>query len=271
MKFDHPTQSLLPRFARGGMVYLTICLVAGSPFSAHADELLIAVAANFARPMQALVAQFEQDTEHTATISPGSSGKLFAQIINGAPYDVFFSADQAKPIALEQRGQIVPGSRMTYAAGQLALWSKDPMRIRNGRASLQDQTFSRLALANPKLAPYGAAARQVLVRLGLQSSEPKWVFGESVAQTYQFIATGNAELGFVALSQILHNGKITAGSAWIVPNCLHTPILQDAVILPRAANKPAAAQLMAYMSAQALPIMRSFGYLDVAVAEQNSC
>jgi len=242
--------------------YLATLLVvfAGAPLGAA--EVQVAVAANFTAPMQAIAAAFEQDTGHKARLSFGSSGKFFAQIKHGAPFQVFLSADDTKPAKLEREGMTVPGSRFTYAVGTLVLWSAQPGLVDAEAAVLGKGGFKHLALANPKLAPYGAAAMQTLETLGLTDRVgSKIVQGENIAQTYQFVATGNAELGFVALSQVMSDGKLGSGSAWIVPASLHTPIRQDAVILARGEGNPAATALLRYLKGEkAVAVIESYGY-----------
>jgi len=222
----------------------------------------VAVAANFTAPMQKLAADFEQATGHHAQLAFGSTGKFYAQIRNGAPFDVLLAADDETPAKLEQEGLAVSGSRFTYSIGQLALWSAKPGYVDNKGAVLKRGTFAHLALANPKLAPYGAAAVESLNKLGLLATlQPRFVQGENIAQTFQFVSTGNAELGFVALSQVFEGGKLKTGSAWIVPASLHNPIRQDAVILVRGKDNPAALALMKYLKTdKARAIIRAYGY-----------
>lgn len=231
----------------------------------YADDILIAVAANFAAPMQDIARQFESQTGHTVKLSFGSSGKFYAQITHGAPFDMFFSADRAKPEALERDRKTVPDSRFTYAIGQLVLWSRDDDLIKASAEVLRNGQFNKLALANPRLAPYGLAAQQTLEHLGLRSiTEAKWVQGENIAQTYQFVSTGNAELGFVAGSQVLKLEKLISGSAWLVPSNLHAPILQDAVVLKIAENRPVVHEFVAYLkSPEGAATIRRYGYLVV--------
>lgn len=230
--------------------------------TANAEEIHAAVAANFTAAMKEIVAQFEKSSEHRVALSFGSSGKIFAQIQNGAPFQVFLSADQAKPQALEVAGLAVSGSRFTYAVGALALWSSKPDVVDEDYTRLKNGDFNKLALANPKLAPYGAAAVEVLDALKLkQATEPKWVMGENIAQTYQFVATGNADLGFVALSQIMDKGHVKEGSSWIVPDELYSPIRQDAVLLRVAKDSAGAKALLAYLRGdEARQIIASYGY-----------
>lgn len=229
---------------------------------AHAAEVKVAVAANFTAPMQQIAAQFERDTGHRAQLAFGSSGKLYAQIKNGAPFQVFLSADEDKPAALVGEGLAVADSRFTYAVGRLALWSARPGYVDAKGEVLKRGAFRRLAVANPKTAPYGAAAMETLNRLGLSAAlEAKLVQGENIAQAYQFVASGNAELGFVALSQVMQNGKIATGSAWLVPDTLHAPIRQDAVLLVSGRGNVAARALLEYMKGdKALRIVRDYGY-----------
>jgi molybdate transport system substrate-binding protein len=228
----------------------------------YADEIHVAVASNFTAAIKDLAARFEQQTQHQVTLSFSSSGKIFAQIQHGAPFQLFLSADQTKPKALEKGGWVVPGSRFTYALGSLVLWSAQPDKVVNDSGILHTDDFNKLALANPKLAPYGAAAVQVLEALQLTSAtQRKWVMGENIAQTYQFIATGNAELGFVALSQVIATEALAAGSGWRVPTELHQPIRQDAVLLKRAQDHVGARAFWTYLrSEEAQTIIRSYGY-----------
>ncbi len=228
----------------------------------QAAEVSVAVAANFAAPMQKIAAAFEQDSGHKAMLVVGSSGKFYAQIKNGAPFQLLLSADETTPARLVQEGLGVASSRTTYATGRLVLWSRDAGRVDDQGRVLHTSGFAHLALANPKLAPYGAAAVQVLQGLKLVATlAPTFVQGENIAQAHQFVATGNAELGFVALSQVFMDGKLTQGSAWIVPAHLHAPLRQDALLLNPGKNSAAAAALLAYLrSDTARAIIRSYGY-----------
>lgn len=229
-----------------------------------AETVSVAVAANFTAPMRQLAAAFEQQTGHRTILSFGSSGKFFAQIKNGAPFQVFLSADDQKPGQLEKDGLTLPATRFTYALGRLVLWSADPQLITepDGAGILKTADFKHLALANPKLAPYGGAALETLQNLNVYAAlKPKFVVGENVSQTYQFIASGNAKLGFIALSQVLTDGQIRQGSYWIVPTTLHQPIRQDAVALATGKENPAVNALMNYLrSDQAGAIIKAFGY-----------
>ncbi|MED5612160.1 molybdate ABC transporter substrate-binding protein, partial [Pseudomonas sp. JH-2] len=200
--------------------------------AALADEVQVAVAANFTAPIQAIAKDFEKDTGHKLVASFGATGQFYAQIRNGAPFEVFLAADDTTPAKLEQEKATVPGSRFTYAIGKLALWSAKDGYVDAKGAVLKQGGFQHLSIANPKTAPYGLAATQVLDKLGLKDKlAGKLVEGQNIGQAYQFVSSGNAELGFVALSQIYKDGKVTGGSAWIVPADLYEPIRQDAVIL----------------------------------------
>ena len=241
---------------------LFFALTAAIAGFAHADEVQVAVAANFTAPMQQIAAQFEKDSGHKAVLSFGATGKFYAQIVNGAPFELLLAADDETPARLEKEGQGVAGSRFTYAIGKLVLWSADPALVDGKGEILRKGGFRHLALANPKTAPYGAAAVETMGKLGVLSTlQPLFVQGENISQTQQFITTGNAELGFVALSQVFKDGRITGGSAWIVPASLYEPIRQDAVLLARGKDKPAAAALAAYLKGdKAKAVIRSFGY-----------
>jgi molybdate transport system substrate-binding protein len=230
--------------------------------SLHAAEARVAVAANFAEPIKALAAVLEKTTGHTLKISVGATGGLYAQIKNGAPFDVMLAADTKTPAQLEADGLAVPGSRFTYATGKLVLWSADASRVDAQGAVLKSDGFRKLAIANPKTAPYGAASVEVIDRLGLSAVlKPKLVQGESIGQTYNFVHTGNAEIGFVALSQVLDGGRLKGGSMWVVPQTLHGPIRQDAVLLKRGANNEAALALMKLLKSPNIKdLIRSFGY-----------
>ena len=241
---------------------LFFALTAAIAGFAHADEVQVAVAANFTAPMQQIAAQFEKDSGHKAVLSFGATGKFYAQIVNGAPFELLLAADDETPARLEKEGQGVAGSRFTYAIGKLVLWSADPALVDAKGEILKKGGFRHLALANPKTAPYGAAAVETMGKLGVLSTlQPLFVQGENISQTQQFITTGNAELGFVALSQVFKDGRITGGSAWIVPASLYEQIRQDAVLLARGKDKPAAAALAAYLKGdKAKAVIRSFGY-----------
>ncbi len=228
----------------------------------QAAEVQVAVAANFSAPMKAIATEFQRDTGHTAVLALGATGQFYAQIRHGAPFAVFLAADDETPARLEKEGLAVPGSRLTYALGRLVLWSKRVGYIDPGGEVLRGGRFEKIAIANPALAPYGAAAIEVLDRLGLQERlTPRIVQGANISQAHQFVFSENAPLGFVALSQVMQNGRIQEGSAWLVPSALHTPIRQDAVLLQPGRGQAAAQALLAYLqSAKAKAIIRSFGY-----------
>ncbi len=240
-----------------GAFVLLLCAM-----GARAGEVQVAVAANFAAPMHKIAEDFEQDTGHKLLVIVGSTGKHYAQIKNGAPFDVLLAADAATPKRLEDEGLTVAGRRFTYAVGKLVLFSARPNFVDNAGVVLTGGGFAHLALANPQTAPYGAAAKQALQSLGLyQSLQAKIVLGENIAQTFEFVFTGNAELGFVALSQVAPPDKVVAGSWWPVPAGLYSPIRQDAVLLKKGAGNPAALALMQYLrSDKALAVMRAYGY-----------
>ena len=249
---------MLPRLHR------LLALTAALAFTtlARADVVQVAVAANFTAPARALAEVFARTTGHEAKLSFGATGAFYTQIKNGAPFDVLLAADNERPARLEKEGDTVAGSRFTYATGQLVLWSAKPGFVDDQGAVLKGGHFGKIAIANPKNAPYGAAAVEAMEKLGLAATlQPKLVTGESIGQTYNFIATGNAELGFVALAQVLEGGKLKSGSMWVVPAQYHAPIIQDAVILNRAASNPAAKAWMELLKTpQSKALIRSYGY-----------
>lgn len=230
--------------------------------TAHADEVKVAVAANFTGPMQVIAVLFERDTGHKASLAFGATGKFYAQIANGAPFEVLLSADDETPARLVREGLAVTGTSFTYAIGKLVLWSTNPKLVDDKGEILKKGGFKHLAIANPKTAPYGAAAMQTMSKLGVVDSlKPLFVQGENIAQTHQFVSTGAAELGFVAYSQVIKNGQVGSGSGWVVPGNLYDPIRQDAVILSKGKDKPAATALLNYMKGQkAQEVIKSFGY-----------
>lgn len=240
------------------MVWGLVLAAAG----ARAGEVSVAVAANFTAPMQRIAVAFEKDTGHRAVPAFGSTGRFYAQVSNGAPFQVLLAADDETPAKLEKEGATVPGTRMTYAIGRLVLWSARPGVVDANGDVLRRGGPERLAIADPKLAPYGAAAMQVLGKLGVHAAwRPKIVQGESIAQAYQFVATGNAPIGFVALSQVMADGRIDKGSAWTVPAGLHDALRQDAVLLLPGKDNPAALALLQYLKGDAArAILRGFGY-----------
>ncbi|UVM58124.1 molybdate ABC transporter substrate-binding protein [Pseudomonas sp. B21-012] len=230
--------------------------------SAWADEVQVAVAANFTAPIQAIAKDFEKDTGHKLVAAYGATGQFYAQIKNGAPFEVFLAADDSTPEKLENEGDTVKGSRFTYAIGTLALWSAKDGYVDGKGDVLKKNEFKHLSIANPKAAPYGLAATQVLNKLQLtEATKGKIVEGQNITQAYQFVSTGNAELGFVALSQIYKDGKVSSGSAWIVPSNLHEPIKQDAVILNKGKDNAAAKALVEYLKGpKAAAVIKSYGY-----------
>ena len=241
---------------------LAIFLGVLGSFSAQADEVQVAVAANFSAPIEEIAKAFNKATGHQLKISTGASGKFYAQIKNGAPFQVFLSADEEKPAQLEKDGLAVQGTRFTYAIGKLVLWSADPAVVDVKGKVLERNQFNKIAIANPKTAPYGEAAMETLNALKLKSLiEPKIVMGENISQTYQFVATGNAAIGFVALSQITKDNKLTGGSAWVVPEKLYSPINQDAVLLVNGKDSAAARQLLVFLRGdESLKVIKSYGY-----------
>ena len=255
----HCTFANLRRFAKRGFVTCLMVLFASAVVAA---EVHVAVAANFTAPMKQIALEFEKITNHKVVLSYGSTGKFYAQIVNGAPFDVLLAADNETPEKLEKEGAVVSGTRFTYAIGRLVLWSAKPEMVDEKGGALTRNNFNRLAIAAPKLAPYGAAAIEALTKIGLLSQlQTRLVTGDSIGQTFSMVSSGNAEMGFVAMSQVFEHGKLKSGSAWVVPANLHTPLMQDAALLARARSNPAALQLLTFLkSAQARAIMNSFGY-----------
>lgn len=235
-----------------------------------ADDISIGVASNFTAPMKQLVQTFEQQSPHRVKVSYGSSGKLYAQIRHGAPFQLFFSADQDKPEKLVEEGLAVAGSGFTYAIGQLVLWSADNTLLlpqADLKTVLLHKRVKRIALANPRLAPYGMAAAEVLSALSItNATRNKWVMGENIAQTYHFVSTGNASLGFIARAQLPTEspdvpGSSLAGSYVQIPQSLYSPIRQDVVLLQKGVNHPAALAFLSFMRGdQARNIIQTFGY-----------
>ena len=247
------------RHNKKSVMALTVFILLNS--SVFADTTLVAVASNFTRPMTEIATEFEKETGHTAKLSFSSSSKFVSQIENGAPFDVFLSADESSPLRLEKDGFAVSGSIHTYAIGKLVLWSSIPGYIDDQGAILANGKFEHIALADPKLAPYGAAAVDYLNRKKLlEKLQPFMVMGENISQTHQLISSGNVELGFIALSQVSEKGKITSGSGWIVPQNFYAPMKQDAVLLKTGDENPAAKALLDYLkSAPALAIIKKYG------------
>ena len=228
-----------------------------------AEEVRVAVAANFTSTLKEIAIQFERKSGYPTLISSGSSGKFYAQIKHGAPFDVFLSADAARPQLLEDEGLAVPGSRFTYAVGRLTLWSPDPLMLKDdGPTMLLNGRFEHLAIANPKTAPYGTAARHVLEQLGLWNHlKDRIVQGENIGQTFQFVFSHNAQLGFVALAHVLDPKIKGAGSRWNVPESLHERLSQDAVLLNNGQHNVAAIAFLDFVKGPtARTIIERFGY-----------
>ena len=234
----------------------------GASVASRADEVQAAVAANFTAPMKEIATAFEAATGHKVVPAFGSTGKFYSQIRNGAPFEVLLAADSETPPKLETEGDAVVGTRFTYAIGKLVLWSAQPGFVDGKGKVLKEGKFEHLAIANPKLAPYGAAGVEVMKKLHVfEAIEPKLVQGESITQAFQFIESGNAELGFVALSQVIKDGKIGSGSGWIVDPKLYKPIKQDAIILLKGKDKPAAIALLDFLKGEkARAIIKTYGY-----------
>lgn len=234
---------------------LLLALIAAT---ATAAEVTVAVAANFAAPMRSIAAHFEAETGHRAKLAVGSTGAFYTQVRNGAPFDVLLAADDETPLRMEREGLAVAGSRFTYALGRLALWSAKPGVVDERGDVLRQGSVARVAIADPKLAPYGRAAVETMKHLGVyERLQPRIVQGENIAQAFQFVATGNAAVGFVALSQVVD----AKGSKWIVPEALHAPIRQDAVLLARGRGNPAALALLQFLKGpKARGIIRAYGY-----------
>ncbi len=245
--------------------FLAACAVALllTASAARGDEVLAAVATNFLNVVTQLEPEFEAQTGHDLRLVAGSTGKLYAQIVNGAPFEVFLAADQERPARLVADGLALEDSRRIYAEGRLALWSPRAEFIEaDGARTLRSAGFRRLAIANPELAPYGLAAREVILNLGLESElSGRLVLGENIGQTLALVATGNAELGFIALSQLGALSERSSGSHWIVPRSLHSPIRQDVVLLAHAADRPGARAFLDYLRTPAVKDrIRSHGY-----------
>ena len=238
-----------------GVFVLALCLATAS---AYAANVRVAVATNFAAPTEQLTSLFEEESGHTVTLSFASTGQIYAQIVQGAPFDVFMAADQARPNMAERDGYAVPGGGFTYAVGRLALYSRDSYFVRDEK-TLRQGNFDRLAIANPNIAPYGLAAKKTLVALGMyELLKPKLVQGNSIAQAYQFVASGNVELGFVSLSQIINHRH---GSRWLVPQEFHPPLAQKVTLLAPGKDNAAAVEFLAFLkSSPARSIIEKYGY-----------
>jgi molybdate transport system substrate-binding protein len=246
-----------------GLTLRTAILIAGALAlvtvqPARAGETNVAVAANFTDAASEIAAVFKEKTGHEAVLSFGSTGQFYTQITQDAPFEVFLAADDERPRKAVEEGFAVPGSQFTYAIGTLVLWSQDPDLVQ-GEQTLQDGDFAKIAIANPEAAPYGAAAVQTMRALGVYDQlEPKIVQGNNISQTFQFVETGNAELGFVALAQVARSAE---GSRWVVPDRLHKPIRQDAVLLQKGADSEAARAFVEFLKGpEAAAIIGKFGY-----------
>lgn len=236
-------------------------MVTGAPTS-WAAQAQVAVAANFTEPIKAIAAVLEKTTGHSIKVSLGATGALSTQIKNGAPFDVFLAADDKRPAMLEKEGLTAPGTRFTYATGRLVLWSVDPAKVDDQGEILKSPQVRKVAFANPKTAPYGAAAMQVMDKLGLADVlKPKLVQGESIGQAYNFVKTGNADIGFVAMSQVLAGGRLKEGSMWVIPQTHYDTIRQDAVVLKRGQHNEAALALVRLLQSPNIKdLIRSYGY-----------
>jgi molybdate transport system substrate-binding protein len=252
-----PTRPVPTRFA--GLLLVSACALVGA---AQAGEVQVAVAANFAGPLARIAEAFTAASGHTLKVSAGATGKFYTQIQAGAPFEVLIAADDETPKKLIAEGLAVKASNYTYALGKLVLWSAKPGFVDGDGQVLAGKGFDHLAIANPKVAPYGAAGLEVIKARGLtEAIMPRLVTAESIAQAYQFVSTGNAEIGFVALSQVAVPGKPVVGSYWLVPSKLYGEIRQDAVLLERGSKNPAAKALLDYLkSAPVKAVIASYGY-----------
>jgi len=244
--------------ARRNLLIALAGLLAAAASPALAGQTQVAVAANFTAPAKEIAAAFKAKTGDEAALSFGASGQFYAQMQQGAPYQVFLSADADRPKAAVEAGLAVADSRFTYAIGKLVLWSKS-LDVTKGDETLKANAFAKLSIANPKSAPYGAAAVEAMTKLGVYDAiQPKIVQGNSIAQAFEFVDTGNAELGFVALSQL---ASVTAGSRWVVPQDLYAPIRQDAVLLKTGADDEASKAFLAFLKGpEARAIIEKYGY-----------
>lgn len=250
------------RISLRAYVAVVVMLFGSMSASVHAGEVRVAVASNFAAPMERIAALFQQESGHTVKVRLGASGKLYAQIKGGAAFDAFLSADEELPRLLLQEGAAVGGSRFVYAIGRLVLWSAQPDLVDDKGAVLNRGNFNMLAIANPLFSPYGVAAKETLGKLTMWNSiQRKLDKGDDLTQTYQLAATEKDDLAFIALSQVMRDGKVTAGSWWLVPSGLHNPIRQSAVLLGSAKDKAAAKAFLAFLkSEKARTAIRGFGY-----------
>jgi len=261
-------QSFTPTLVLFCLSILCLVISVTSSNRVIASEARIAVASNFNETLKLLAKNFAAETGHKITIIPGSTGKLFAQIKHGAPFDAFFSADIKRAKLLEQDGLAHPGSRFTFAIGKIILWSPDPDFIDPEAKVLKNKDYRYLALANPKLAPYGKAAQDTLEAIGLwKTLLNRIVQGENISQTYQFVKSGNAKLGFVAMSQVKKPGQTIKGSYWLVPQSLYTPVEQQAVQLK---DNPTASKFLSYVQSDAaVKVIQTFGY-DIHSGNENA-
>lgn len=255
--------STMQRNALRILILTSVFVFCASASIVHAATLKLAVASNALKAMTEIGERFEQQSNHRILISAGSTSKLYTQIINGAPFDIFFAANVREPERLEQAGLTIPGSRFTYARGRLALYSRNPTRIgKDGEAFLQEGHYQRLVIANPEIAPYGYAAQQVLQALDLwEAVTRKLIRGQNIGQAFQFTVTGNADAGFVALSDVKQLGS-HSGSVWLVPQKMYSPLQQQAVILKRCQSVPAAQAFLAYMRSEDILklLQEKYGY-----------
>ena len=231
--------------------------------SAQAADINVAVAANFTAPMKDIAAVYEKETGNKVLASFGATGQFFAQIKNGAPYQILFAADAKTPKKIEDEGLGVKGSARPYAYGKLVLWSATPDFVKESKDFLLEPAVKKIAVANPKLAPYGEAAYQTLEKWGmLDEVKNKFVTGDNIGKTYQFAKTSNAEVGFVALSQVYKGGKMTSGSGWVMPSDLYSPSRQDVVVLNLGKDNKDVAAFMKFMetSPKVRDIILSYGY-----------
>lgn len=237
-------------------------ILAAVSVSAAAGEVLVAVAANFTAPAKDLAPLFEKATGHRLVLSFGGTGTFYGQIKNGAKFDVLLAADAKTPKKAIEEGYGVPGTSFTYAVGKLVFWSSDANKVTDGEKLLSSGAFNKCAVANPKLAPYGLAAYETLKTMGLfEKLRPKFVEGDNIGKTFNFVKTGNADVGFVALSQVAKNGRITSGSGWVVPEKYYAPIRQDAVLLKNGSNPEAARAFLEFLKGdEAAKVKQAYGY-----------
>lgn len=244
---------------------LVFCLavVSSALLPAQAASINVAVASNFINPAKQLATQFSDVSGHSVNLSSGSTGKLYTQIINGAPFDIFLAANAREPQRLEQQGQAVTATRVTYAIGRLVLWSADPQRVKADCATALKQTdFRKLAIANPRVAPYGKQAEHALITLGVyETVQPKLIMGENIGEAFRFVSSGNAELGIISLSQVKDPRNPFSGSHCVLAETLHQPLLQQTVMLQRARGNQAAREFIQFLqSAPARALIENYGY-----------